>query len=74
VEVKRKLIDALNRFLDPIRERRARFESQPGLVDELIAEGSRVAKREAQETLRLAREAMGLTYFSDQRATLSSGG
>jgi tryptophanyl-tRNA synthetase len=74
VEVKRKLIDALNRFLEPIRERRAHFESQPGLVDDVIAEGSRVAKREAQETLRLAREAMGLTYFSDQRATLSSGG
>jgi tryptophanyl-tRNA synthetase len=67
VEVKRRLIDALNRFLEPIRERRAAFEARAGLVDEIIVEGSRRARREAQETLRLAREAMGLTYFAEQR-------
>ena len=67
VEVKRSLIDALNRFLEPIRERRATFEARAGLVDEIIVEGSRRARREAQETLRLAREAMGLTYFAEQR-------
>ena len=32
VEVKQKLITALNTFLDPIRERRAEFERQPGLL------------------------------------------
>ncbi|GAG22629.1 unnamed protein product, partial [marine sediment metagenome] len=63
VEVKQRLIRALNAFLDPIRERRARYEAQPGLVDEIIEAGSSRARREAQETLRLAREAMGLTYF-----------
>jgi tryptophanyl-tRNA synthetase len=71
VEVKRRLTDALNRFLDPIRERRARFESRPGLVDEIIVEGSRRARAEARETLGLARAAMGLTYFSEQRAGLA---
>lgn len=63
VEVKQRLVRALNAFLDPIRERRARYEAQPGLVDEIVDAGSRRARREAQETLRLAREAMGLTYF-----------
>ena len=63
VEVKQRLVRALNAFLDPIRERRARHEAQPGLVDEIVDAGSRRARREAQETLRLAREAMGLTYF-----------
>jgi len=63
VEVKQRLVRALNSFLDPIRERRARFEAQPGLVDDIIASGSSRARREARETLRLAREAMGLTYF-----------
>lgn len=63
VEVKQRLTRALNAFLDPIRERRARYEAQPGLVDEIIEAGSSRARREAQETLRLAREAMGLTYF-----------
>jgi tryptophanyl-tRNA synthetase len=71
VEVKRKLFEALTRFLEPIRERRSRFETRPQLVDELVVEGSRRAKHEAQETLRLARQAMGLTYFTAERAELS---
>ncbi len=71
VEVKKKLVAALERFLEPIRERRAAVEARPGLVDEVIAEGSRKARREAEETLRLAREAMGLTYFLDQRPDLA---
>ena len=74
VEVKRRLVDALERFLGPMRERRARFEARPGLVDEIIDAGSRRAGREAQETLRLAREAMGLTYFSAERARLAAEG
>src|SRR5437016_6520293 len=36
VEVKRKLIAALDRFLSPIRERRAEYAARPGLIDELI--------------------------------------
>jgi tryptophanyl-tRNA synthetase len=66
VEVKRKLAAALNQFLEPVRERRARFEQQPGLLEDILAEGSRRAREEARETLRLAKEAMGLNYF--QRA------
>src|SRR5262249_29781162 len=67
VEVKRKLIAALERVLGPIRERRAKYAAQPGLVDEIIVEGSRKARWEAQETVRRAREAMGLTYFLAER-------
>lgn len=63
VEVKQRLIRALNEFLDPIRERRARYEQQPGLAEEIVRQGSQHARREAQETLRLAREAMGFTYL-----------
>lgn len=62
VEVKKKLAAALNRFLEPIRERRARYESTPGLVEEIIAAGSAKAKVEAAETIRRTREAMGLEY------------
>jgi tryptophanyl-tRNA synthetase len=63
VEVKQKLARALNEFLEPLRERRARYASQPGLVEEILRAGSERARREADETLRLAREAMGLNYF-----------
>jgi tryptophanyl-tRNA synthetase len=62
VEVKQKLAAALNRFLDPIRERRARFEATPGLVEDIILAGTARARAEAQETLRLAKEAMRLPF------------
>jgi tryptophanyl-tRNA synthetase len=61
VEVKEKLARALNDFLDPLRERRAYYERQTGLVDEIIYEGTLRARKEAHETLRLAKEAMGLS-------------
>ena len=65
VEVKKRLAAAINRFLDPIRERRAAFAAKPGLVDEIIREGSARARAECQRTLAEARNAMGLTYFRD---------
>lgn len=63
VEVKQRLVRALNAFLDPIRERRASYAARPGLVDEILEAGTRRARREASETLRQARDAMGLSYF-----------
>ena len=51
VEVKQKLIVALNQVLDPIRERRAEFERQPGLLEDILADGSYRARQEARETL-----------------------
>ncbi|SCF41016.1 hypothetical protein GA0070215_1254 [Micromonospora marina] len=52
---------ALDRFLDPIRERRARFEAQPGLVDELIVTGTERTRAEVRRTLVEVRRAMGLS-------------
>ncbi len=72
VEVKQKLVIALNNFLDPIRERRAEYERQPGVLEDIIAEGSRRARDEARQTLELAREAMGLNYFARARAIVDS--
>jgi len=66
VEVKEKLARAINRFLDPIRERRAYFASRPKLIEEIVYEGSRRARAEARETLQEMREAMGLTHFRQE--------
>jgi tryptophanyl-tRNA synthetase len=63
VEVKRRLVAALEAFLAPIRERRAAFAAKPGLVDEILVAGSERARREAKETLREVRHAMKLDYF-----------
>lgn len=62
VEVKKKLIVAINKFLMPIRERHKSAESKPGIVEEIVREGSKKAQLEARETLRLAKEAMKLSF------------
>ncbi len=63
VEVKQRLVSALERFLEPIRERRARYERDPKVVDEVIHEGTKRARAEAQRTIHEVREAMRLDYF-----------
>ncbi len=63
VEVKQRLARALNEFLDPIRERRARWAARPDKLEEIIVEGSRVARREAQRTLDMCLEAMKMAYY-----------
>ncbi|MBI3360313.1 MAG: tryptophan--tRNA ligase [Chloroflexi bacterium] len=60
VEVKKKLIAALNNFLDPIRERRAKNAAKPGLVDEILAAGADKVSPISADTVRRAREMMGL--------------
>jgi tryptophanyl-tRNA synthetase len=61
VEVKEKLVVALNNFLDPIRERRAKYEANPGLADEVVYDGTMRMREEARLTLNTALKAMGLT-------------
>lgn len=61
VEVKEKLARALNAFLDPIREKRAEYESRKGFVDEVIYDGTMVMREEAKKTLLEAKKAMGLS-------------
>lgn len=59
--MKEELAATLNRFLDPIRERRARFEADRGLVDQLIVEGTERTRAEVRKTLVEVRRAMGLS-------------
>ncbi len=61
VEVKEKLTIAINEFLDPIRERRDRIESDSGYVEQVIYEGTLRTNELAEETLMMMRKAMGFT-------------
>jgi tryptophanyl-tRNA synthetase len=61
VEVKNKLNAALQAFLEPIRERRNYYASRPHLVDEILAAGAAKVKPISEETVRMAREAMGFS-------------
>jgi len=62
VEVKRKLAAAINRFLEPMRERRARYASKPEFVREMLAAGREHAQRLGRETIEMAHQAMGMNY------------
>ena len=66
VEVKRTLARAINRFLNPIRQRRDDYAARPGLVEEILISGNQRMRRESEETMRLVREAMGMTGFEMQ--------
>ena len=61
VEVKEKLVQAVNGFLDPLRERRADLSSRSGYVERVIYEGTRETTEIAEETLMMMKKAMGLT-------------
>lgn len=63
VEVKRKLAAAINRFLEPVRQRRAELEANSRVVEEVLTAGSERARTEAGETLRMIKDAMGLGYY-----------
>lgn len=61
VEVKQKLVVAINNFLDPIRERRKHFEDDKGLVEQVIYEGTQKMIEVSNATLKEMRSAMGLS-------------
>lgn len=60
VEVKKKLNAALQEFLKPIRERREYYAARPKRVDEILAAGAAKVRPISEETLHMAREAMGI--------------
>jgi tryptophanyl-tRNA synthetase len=63
VELKKRLAQVLNEFLEPIRTRRAEFEGQEDLLDKTLIDGTERAVAEAEETMRLVRKAMKIDYF-----------
>ncbi len=69
VEVKKKLVVALNNLLDPIRERRAHFEAHPDLVRDALATGSRIGWDTAEQTMIAVRTALRLNYIERGRPT-----
>ena len=60
--IKQELGAAINELLDPMRERRARFENDDDVID-VLKRGTLVANAVTEETLALAKEASGLGFF-----------
>jgi tryptophanyl-tRNA synthetase len=62
VEVKRKLADALNAYLEPIRSRRTALLSQPDRLRQILFDGSSRARSVAEGTLARVRDAVKIRY------------
>jgi tryptophanyl-tRNA synthetase len=62
-QVKNELVDALNAFLEPVRERRREFEKDEGYVWDVLREGTRRGRARAAQTLDAVKSAMKIDYF-----------
>lgn len=58
VDCKKIFLKSLERFLEPLHERRAKYMANPELVDEILEAGNRVAKAEAELTMQDVHAAM----------------
>ncbi|MDR3073249.1 MAG: tryptophan--tRNA ligase [Deltaproteobacteria bacterium] len=58
VDCKKILLKGLERFLEPLHERRAKLEAKPGAVWEILADGNAKARAFARETMAGVRERM----------------
>lgn len=63
VKIKRFLLKVLEQELEPIRQRRMKFEQDTDSVYEMLLEGSNKANEVANNTLEQVRDAIGLNYF-----------
>lgn len=61
--VKKYLLDVLQAFLEPVRQRRSQFEKDPQAALQIVFNGTEVANEFASQTLREVRKAMGIDYF-----------
>lgn len=63
-EVKKRLVKALNEFLNPIRERRSQFQGKgERFLDEILISGTQKARSVTTQTTKMVREAMRIDYF-----------
>ncbi|MCH7971847.1 MAG: tryptophan--tRNA ligase [Chloroflexi bacterium] len=64
VEVKLALAEAMNNFLDPIREKRAHYEQNMSLVEDALMTGVARTRVIAAETMEMVRDAMRISSYT----------
>jgi tryptophanyl-tRNA synthetase len=67
VAVKKFLASVLNDVLEPIRQRRHKYEENIAEVYKILAEGSAKAQAKANETVMRVRRNLGLNYFENRK-------
>jgi len=60
-DLKRDLGEVLVAYLEPIRNRIEELKANETMLDDILAEGAHRARQSANETMRLVRDAMGMT-------------
>lgn len=63
VSCKKELIENINEFLKPIKEKRKFYEENEELVDKILVEGTTKAQNIAKETMMEVKKNMKLDYF-----------
>ncbi len=63
VEVKKRLIKILENLLKPIQAKRKELEKNPKMIMEMLEQGTKKARKIAQETMGEVRQAMQINYF-----------
>jgi tryptophanyl-tRNA synthetase len=54
------LLDKINDYFGPAREKRKQLAADPAIVEDVLRSGAQRARREAQQTMALVREAVGM--------------
>ena len=62
VQCKKELIEKMNEFLAPMREKRKYYDENPEEVDKILEKGTKDAKTKAEDTLKEIKKAMKIDY------------
>ena len=62
VQCKKELIEKMNEFLKPMREKRKYYDENPEEVNKILKKGTEEAKKKAEETLKEIKKAMKIDY------------
>lgn len=62
VQCKKELIDKMNKFLKPIREKRKYYEENPELVKSILDKGTKNAQERAKKQMKKIKQAMKIDY------------
>ena len=62
VACKKELIEKMNEFLNPIREKRTYYLEHPEEVKQILDKGTKEAKKKAEDTIKSVKQSMNITY------------
>ena len=63
-EIKAELSEAISALLEPMQDRRSKYEGDDDIIVDIIRDGTTRANAKTEETLAMAKEACGLSFFN----------